>query len=63
MQTPDELPRRRTEDAETAIREAVVAQRIDPEAGTRWLLGLSKVAKDRQARLGDEPPRRRAYDP
>ncbi len=59
----DEIPRRRVEDAEVAIREAVVEQRIDPEAGTRWLLGLSKVARDRQARLGEEPPRRRAYDP
>jgi len=51
------------EDAESAIREAVVEQRIDPDAGTRWLLGLSKVQRDRLARLGDEPPRRRAYDP
>ena len=63
MQTPEDYPRRRTEDAETAIREAVVEQRLDPEAGTRWLLGLSKVARARQARLGEEPPRRRAYDP
>jgi hypothetical protein len=58
-----EGPRRRVEDAEVAVREAVVEQRLDPEAGTRWLLGLSIVERDRQARLGDEPPRRRATDP
>lgn len=54
--------RRRTDDSESAIRLAVLQQRLDPDAATRWLLGLSKVAKDRQARFPEGMPRRRATD-
>lgn len=56
------VPRRRTEDAGGAVRAAVLEQRLDPDAATRWLLGLSKVAQDRRARFGAEQPRRRVTD-
>jgi hypothetical protein len=63
METEEMVLRRRTQDAEDAIRLAVLQQRLDPDAATRWLLGLSKVAQDRQACFADAVPRRRATDP
>jgi hypothetical protein len=63
METEELGLHRRTEDAGGAIRLAVLQNRLDPEAATRWLLGLSKVALERQARFADALPRRRATDP
>ena len=62
MEEREVRPRRRVEDAERAIREAVAARRLDPDVATRWMLGLSKAAQERRARCPGLRPSRRATD-